>query len=133
MAPIVPRPSQPCFLFMCTDAPGAAELRMRDLEGHLAHVEANWQRYIIAGPTRAPGEDGLNGSLFLVYADSIEDAWAMMRKDPYFSNGQYDVVEARHFSPSIGLAIGGKTWSDAQSVRDRGASSPPNRAARERL
>jgi uncharacterized protein YciI len=110
---------------MCFDGPDAAALRTRDLDGHLAHVEAHWQRYLIAGPTRAPGEAALNGSLFLIHADSLDDAWAIMRQDPYFANGQYERVEARRFSPSIGTAIGGKTWTSAESLRDRSSGSAP--------
>ncbi|MBI1188628.1 MAG: YciI family protein [Alphaproteobacteria bacterium] len=125
MAPFVPRPAEPCFMFLCIDGPAAPALRTRDLDAHLAHVEAYWDRYIIAGPTRAPGEDALDGSLFLVYAPTIDDAWALMRKDPYFTNGQYARIEARAFTPAIGAAIGGKTWRDADSVRDRAAGGPP--------
>lgn len=125
MAPLVPRPQAPCFLFLCHDGPGAPELRARDLDGHLAHMEAHWEQYLIAGPLRATGEDALSGSLFLVYADTIEAAWLLMKQDPYFTNGQYAHIEASAFSPSIGQAIGGKTWPDADSIRSRAAGGPP--------
>lgn len=123
MAPTVPRPPWPCFLFMCFDGPEAARLRIRDLDGHLAHVEAHWRRYLVAGPTRMSGEQAPSGSLFLIYADTIDEAWAIIREDPYVTNGQYERVEAREFSPSIGLAIGGKTWASADAIRDRAAGA----------
>jgi uncharacterized protein YciI len=112
-------------MFLCSDGPEAATLRLRDLDRHLAHVEANWRRYIVAGPTRAHSEDALNGSLFLVYADSLEEAWELMRQDPYFTNGQYDRVEARQLTPSIGLAVGGKIWASADAIRDRASGGAP--------
>jgi uncharacterized protein YciI len=108
-------------MISCFDGPDAARLRIRDLDGHLAHVEAHWRRYLIAGPLREPGQDALSGSLFLIYADSQEEASSFLRQDPYFTNGQYERIEIRQFSPSIGLAIGGKTWTSADALRDRAA------------
>lgn len=125
MAPVAPRPSQACFMFYCVDGPDAAALRERDLEQHLAHVEAHWEHYLVAGPVREPDASAFAGSLFLVYARSLEEAWRLMRRDPYFTNGQYRSIEARPFAPSIGVAIGGKTWTDPESVRRRGAGPSP--------
>jgi uncharacterized protein YciI len=126
--PTVARHRQPCFVFLCWDGPGAAALRQRDLDGHLAHVEAHWQSYVIAGPLREPGGEALIGSMFLVLADDIESAWAIMRADPYLNNGQYARVEAKHFTQSIGQWIGGKIWTDTQSIRHRAAGGPPDQS-----
>jgi uncharacterized protein YciI len=117
MPPVVPRPAQTCFAFTCFDGPEAPSLRVRDLEGHLAHIEANWERYLIAGPARDPEQPTINGSILLVFADSLDEAWSLMRGDPYFNNGQFARIDVRQFSPAVGLAIGGKTWTDVESVR----------------
>lgn len=122
--PTVPRADSPCFLFLCWDGHGSGPLRSRDLDGHLAHVETHWTRYVIAGPLRAPGEEALVGSMFLVLAPDLEDAWALMRGDPYVTNGQYARIEARHFTQSIGRAIGGKIWESADAIRARAAGGP---------
>jgi uncharacterized protein YciI len=122
--PTVPRASQPTFLFLCWDGPDAAALRTRDLDGHLAHVEAHWRRYVVAGPMRNPGEDALCGSMFIVLAPDLEAAWALMRGDPYIANGQYARIEVRDFTQSIGLAVGGKIWDSADSIRHRAAGGP---------
>lgn len=125
-APTVPRAGQPCFAFVCRDGPDAAQLRVRDLDGHLLHVERNWRRYLVAGPLREPGGERLAGSLLLVFADSLEDAWDLCRGDPYFANGQFESVEVKHLTPSIGLAIGGKIWENTQSIRALAAGGPPD-------
>lgn len=122
--PTVPRSARPCFLFACWDGPDGAALRARDLDGHLAHVEKHWRRYVVAGPLRDPGGDALVGSLFLVLADDVDDAWALMRGDPYITNGQYARVDVRHFTQSIGAAIGGKIWENADAIRPRAAGGP---------
>jgi len=99
------------------------------LDAHLAHVEKNWRRYVIAGPLREPGGEKLIGSLLLVLADSADDAWDLCRDDPYFSNGQFRSVEVKHFTQSIGLAIGGKIWESAQSIGALASGGPPDGGA----
>jgi hypothetical protein len=109
---------------MCWDGPDAAALRLRDLDGHLAHVEKHWRNYVIAGPMREPGGERLIGSLLLVLAEDEAAAWAICRGDPYFTNGQFAEVQVKHFTQSIGLAIGGKIWESADAIRARAAGGP---------
>lgn len=125
-APTVPRAAKPCFAIICRDGPDAERLRQRDLEAHLAHVEKNWRRYVVAGPLREPGGEKLIGSLLLILADSAQDALDLCRDDPYFANGQFQSVEVKHFTQSIGLAIGGKIWDTAQSIRALASGGPPD-------
>lgn len=126
--PVAPRAEQPTFLVLCYDGPGAAELRARDLDGHLAHVEAHWRRYVVAGPLREPGGEALIGSMFVVYGDTAEEVDALMRQDPYVTNGQYARIETLHFTQSIGRAVGGKIWPSADAIRHRAAGGPPDGA-----
>lgn len=119
LPPTVPRQAQPCFVFTCRDAPGTGDLRVRHLDGHLAHVEANWRRYVVAGPLREPGTTALAGSRFLVLADSLEDAWALMRGDPYVTSGLYGAIEVDDMTLSIGLFPGGRIWESADAIRAR--------------
>lgn len=117
--PTVPRLEQPCFLVLCRDDPERAALRDSHLAGHLSHVENHWQSYIAAGPLRQPGETTLCGSFFLVQADTLEDAEAIMAGDPYIASELYAEVEYLAFTPAIGQFLGGKIWEDAEALRDR--------------
>ncbi|MEM8920379.1 MAG: YciI family protein [Pseudomonadota bacterium] len=117
--PLVERHPQPCFLVTCKDAQGKSHLRETHLDGHLSHVETHWRRYVAAGPIRNPGEDALVGSVFLVLADDLEDAKALMEGDPYVTCGLYAQVEYKHLTLSIGQFIGGKIWGDPDSIRSR--------------
>ncbi len=119
--PTVARAEGACFLVVCEDGPDAATLRERDLGGHLAHVERHWRRYLVAGPMRAPGQQALSGSLFLVFADDEADARALMAGDPYITNGQYRSVRVFSFTPAIGQWLGGKIWEDVDSLRGHAA------------
>lgn len=117
--PTVPRQTQTCYLVTCMDGPKAATARGEHLDGHLAHVEANWQRYVTAGPVRQPGQSPLVGSVFLVFGDSLEDVKTLMAGDPYIACGMYESVDYKELTLSIGQFIGGKIWDSADTIRHR--------------
>ena len=122
--PTVPRSDQPCFFIVgrdIADPERAAALRDEHLDGHLAHVEENWRRYLNAGPIRKPGEARLIGSTFLVFAENEGDARALMAGDPYFTCGLYETVEVFEQTVSIGLYLGGKIWESAEAIRAKAA------------
>jgi len=122
--PTVPRPDQPCFLVIArdiADADRAAQLRAEHLDGHLAHVETHWRRYLNAGPIREPGQARLIGSTFLVFADDEAGARTLMQGDPYFTCGLYGTVEVFEQTVSIGRYLGGKIWESADAIRAKAA------------
>lgn len=124
-APISDSPSTvekdptPVFLFVCKDGPNAPAARVAYLTGHLAHVEANWRRYIVAGPMRGPGKTAICGSFFLLRAADVDEAWRVMRGDPYVTSDLYADIDVTDVTPSIGLWVGGKIWPDAASIAHR--------------
>lgn len=122
--PYVDRLSQKCFLVICRDGDDSAGPRTEHLAGHLHHVERNWTRYVTAGPIREPGGEALVGSVFLVLADDLADAEALMNGDPYITCGMYKTIEYKEFSNSIGQYIGGKIWGSVESIAHRAAGGP---------
>lgn len=122
--PYVPRLDQTCFLVTCRDGANSAEPRTKFLKGHLDHVEKYWTRYVTAGPIREPGGEALVGSVFLVLADSIEDAKSLMEGDPYITCGMYESITYHEFSNSVGQFIGGKIWESAEAIAHRAAGGP---------
>lgn len=125
--PTVPRQARATFLVTCEDDPDRSALRADHLMGHLAHVEANWRRYVVAGPLRQNGEERLCGSAFLIYADNLADAQALMAGDPYVTCGLYRSIAYRELTMSIGEHVGGKIWPDRQSLVDRAMGGPGRR------
>jgi len=117
--PHVEKDATPVFLFVCKDGPTAPAARVAQLTGHLAHVEANWRRYIVAGPMRRPGETAICGSYFLLRATDVDEAWSIMRGDPYVTSDLYAEIEVTDVTPSIGLWVGGKIWADPASIAHR--------------
>ena len=123
--PHVEKTSKTCFLIICRDASDSVNLRKEHLDGHLRHVENHWQRYITAGPIREPGGEALVGSVFLVLADTLEEAQTLMQGDPYITCGMYETIEYKEFTNSIGLFMGGKIWESVDAIRHRAAGGPP--------
>lgn len=122
--PFVPRLDQTCYLVICRDGSSSAAPRATNLKGHLDHVEKHWKRYVTAGPIREPGGEALVGSVFLVLAENLEDAKALMEGDPYITCGMYETITYHEFSNSIGQYIGGKIWESAEAIAHRAAGGP---------
>ena len=122
--PYVPRLDKTCYLVICRDGPDSAEPRATHLKGHLDHVEKYWTRYVPAGPIREPGGEALVGSVFLVLADDLAEAKALMEGDPYVTCGMYETITYNEFSNSIGQYMGGKIWESAAAIAHRAAGGP---------
>lgn len=125
--PLAQRTDKTCYLIVCKDGPDAPHLRGEHLDGHLDHVEKHWRSYVTAGPMREPGGDAIVGSVFLLLADSLEEAKGVMEGDPYISCGMYQSIDYKEFTNSIGAYIGGKIWDDREAIRGRAAGGPPVR------
>jgi uncharacterized protein len=117
--PVVARQIQPTFLFVCKDGPDAFALRQEHLAGHLKHVEDHWQSYVTAGPLKEPGKTAIGGSAFIVMAETVEAAWALMKGDPYISSGMYATIEVHDMTMSIGVYPGGKIWESFEAIAAR--------------
>ncbi|PLU82867.1 hypothetical protein BMJ22_09320 [Sinorhizobium medicae] len=82
------------FALLCTDKPGALQLRLDTRPDHLAYLNDLNARGIlkIAGPFL--GEDGKpTGSLVIVKADTLEAAAAIAAADPY-AKAKADTLKA---------------------------------------
>lgn len=122
--PQVDRLSGKCYLVICRDGADSSGPRAEYLAGHLEHVERYWTRYVTAGPIREPGGEALVGSIFLVLAEDLKAAEALMNGDPYITCGMYETIEYKEFSNSIGQYIGGKIWGSVESIAHRAAGGP---------
>ncbi len=104
------------FMFTCLDGPHTAPLRNKHLFGHLDHIEANNEKYRVAGPMRNKADGDIFGSFFLVEADTEEEAWDLMNGDPYISSNMYEAIIVNHFVPACGDLLGGVIW-DQDEIR----------------
>ncbi|MCA1492608.1 YciI-like protein [Sinorhizobium alkalisoli] len=87
------------FALLCTDKPGALQLRLDTRPDHLAYLEDLNARGIlkVAGPFL--GEDGKpTGSLVIVKTETIEEAKAIAEADPYAKAGLFANVEVKAYN-----------------------------------
>lgn len=118
-APTVPRIDGNVYLVVAYDAEGSAAFRQSELDGHLEYVEKHCEQYLVCGPLRNPGEPALVGSFFLLVAEDVAAAEALVSGDPYFQCGMYADVQIREATAAGGRFMGGVIWETADAVRDR--------------
>ncbi len=82
------------FAIIGHDARDSAEKRPQLRPAHLAHLEtlAKQGRVALAGPFT----DG-SGSLIVIEAESLGEAWDVVAADPYVRNGVFERVEVKPF------------------------------------
>ena len=97
------------FAIIAHDKAGAGPVRIEKLKEHLAHIEANLDRFAVAGPLR-DGQGAPSGSLLVVKAASEAEARAFLQSDPYFAAGVWADIEVAPFSAVAGDWVGGKAW-----------------------
>jgi uncharacterized protein len=82
------------FVMIGHDAPDAKEKRPHIRPAHLEHLEALAREGRV--PLAGPFTDG-SGSLIVLEAPSLADAWALVARDPFVVNGIYNQVELKPF------------------------------------
>ncbi|MBI3767387.1 MAG: hypothetical protein HY271_02710 [Deltaproteobacteria bacterium] len=84
----------PLFVMIGHDAPEAKAKRPLHRPAHLEHLAplAAAGRVPLAGPFT----DG-SGSLIVLEADSLADAWSIVARDPYVVHGIFNQVDVRPF------------------------------------
>jgi uncharacterized protein YciI len=82
------------FVIIGHDSPDARERRPAVRPAHLAYLDpvAKAGRIRLAGPLL-----DRSGSLIVVEADSLADAWSMVARDPYVTEGIFNCVEVKPF------------------------------------
>ena len=98
------------FAFYCRDAADGASLRERLLADHLAHIEANIDKFAIAGPLK-DGESTV-GSMVVIKAEDEAEARTIFERDPYFAGGVWDSIQVDHFLGVAGDWVGGVAWKN---------------------
>ncbi len=83
------------FALVCTDKPGAAELRSSNRPQHLAFLQRHADQLVYAGPLI--GDDGQTpaGSLIILDCPDQRAAEAFAEQDPYAEAGLFQSVSIR--------------------------------------
>lgn len=95
------------FVARFTDKPGIAERRSELLQEHFDWL-ANSKQVRLAGALRAEADGDSLGGLWIIEADSKEEAEAAYQTDPFFANGLRAKVELYHYvkaNPEIEVTL----------------------------
>ncbi len=77
---------------ICTDKPGALDVRMKTRPAHLAYMEGCGVKFHYAGPMLADDGETPRGSLIVGEFESLEAARAFNKADPYAQAGLFESV-----------------------------------------
>ena len=91
------------FMILCTDKPGARELRAATRPAHLAYLSSGEVQVKLGGAWLDEADSGPLGSLLVVDAPDIAAARTFAAEDPYAKAGLFASVEVRPWR----LAVGG--------------------------
>ncbi|WP_166425593.1 YciI family protein [Paraglaciecola sp. 20A4] len=95
--------------FNCLDKdPSMQVKRMQYLPAHLAWVEEKMVHIRVAGPLKISGE--IMGSLYIIEADSTDQAKDILFSDPYYHAGIWASIDVQEFNAYAGSWVGGKNW-----------------------
>ena len=85
------------FLIEAIDKPDSRDLRSQTRAEHLAYLDANLDRLILAGATWTDDDQTATGSVLVVDVDSRAEAEAFAENDPYARAGVFaDVMISRY-------------------------------------
>ncbi len=90
------------FALICTDKPGAQDLRTATRDAHLEFLGAHRDKVVLGGPFTTEDASGMNGSLIVMQGDSIDEVRAIAEQDPYAQAGLFESVDVRPWKWTVG-------------------------------
>ena len=79
------------------NADAAPDIRPRYMQKHLAFLSENSATIRAAGPLKE-GDGTVESGLWLVEVESIDQAWGLVKADPFWPTGLRDTVEVKHWA-----------------------------------
>lgn len=82
----------------CLDKANMLEVRLAHYEAHKTYLAKASIQTVMSGPLLAKNGIDMIGSMFLIEADTIEDAIAFNKADPFAKIKLWETVEIREIS-----------------------------------
>lgn len=93
------------FFVYRQDKPGTLELRMQTRPAHMDYAASLGDTLVFAGPTM-DADGNMNGSVWIVEADSVEHAHAITEADPFEQVALFETKVVRRFVRTAGTGYG---------------------------
>lgn len=88
------------YALVAYDKPNALQRRLDVRPDHLKHLESLGDKLVLAGPF-LDEQGNMVGSIVVVEADSLAEAEAALRSDPFVLNGVFDSMTIKPFRIGI--------------------------------
>ena len=98
------------FMAICEDGGDKQAQRQSYLQPHLDYVELIDDKIAVAGPLKDNDSGDYCISIFVYQTETRDEAWMLLKKDPYYRAGIYERVQLQEFCPMIGSWIGHRKW-----------------------
>ncbi len=89
------------YVLVCRDKPDSLDLRLATRSEHLAYAGTFTEKMKLAGPILSETGD-MAGSMLIFDFETVEEAWAFNKGDPYTKAGLFADVQVFPFKVSIG-------------------------------
>ena len=99
------------FVIFGTDKPGMLATREEVRPQHRQYLRqpgTHAVKVLLGGPTLTAEQTGMNGSLLVVEADTLEQVEAFVRDDPYWAADIFAELHIRPWNCGLGSPVGGE-------------------------
>jgi uncharacterized protein YciI len=90
------------WIIYCNDKPDSLALREANIARHRAYLESKPINVVMSGPLMDDAGEKMNGSFFLVEAETRAEVELFNRQDPFFGLGLWSDVHIRRFYKRVG-------------------------------
>ena len=88
------------WVILCKDKPNSLNERIKIIHEHRVYLSTNPIKTLISGPL-TDNEGNMNGSFFMVEADSEEEIKVFQRNDPIFKANIWDEITISPFNKRV--------------------------------
>jgi len=90
------------FVLICTDKPGALELRKANRDAHLEFIKGLGDTIKLGGPVITEDGEGMTGSILVLEADSRQAVEDIAAEDPYAKADLFETVDILPWKWTVG-------------------------------
>lgn len=90
------------YIIACKDKPGVLDQRMAAIPAHIDYVGQQPLKVVMSGPLVEDDGETVNGSFFIIEADTRAQADAFNRNDPLYAADIWSDVMISAFNKRVG-------------------------------
>lgn len=93
------------YMIMCKDKPGKLDVRKAKLDEHRTYVDNQPLKVVMSGPLVEDDGETMQGSLYMLEADTLDQAKNFYLNDPLYAADIWEDVTVSAFAKRVG-------WND---------------------